>query len=165
MRKNTDIVHDLTNIDYKKLIERTAGNNFKLGDCKVEFDKLFKENPHEFIEQLNRVSRNISLVVHEYKKELDASKVDEIKQQIMHLDESVKAALLASLGIKNGKGKPGTEKSVNQRKVINVTVDGKMYDIKETGNISQELKDLITSKSFDYKGNGRMAFFEKFKTE
>lgn len=165
MSKNTDIVHDLTNTDYKKLIERTAGKNFKLSDCKAEFDKLFKENPHEFIEQLNRVSRNLSLVAHEYKKVLDASKVDEIKQQIMHLDESVKAALLASLGIRNGKGKSTTEKGISQRKVVNVTVDGKVYGIKETGNISAELKELIKSKGFDYKGEKRMKFFDEFKTE
>lgn len=165
MSKNTDIVHDLTNADYKKLIERTAGKNFKLSDCKTEFDKLFKENPHDFIEQLNRVSGNLSLVAHEYKKELDTIKVDDIKQQIMHLDESVKVALLASLGIKNGKGKPGTEKSTNQRNIINVTVNGKVYGIKETGNISAELKELIKSQGFDYKGEGRMKFFEKFATK
>jgi len=165
MSKNTDIVHDLTNTDYKKLIERTAGKNFKLSDCKADFDKLFKENPHEFIEQLNRVSRNLSLVAHEYKKVLDASKVDEIKQQIMHLDESVKAALLSSLGIRNGKGKPTTEKGVSQRNVINVTVDGKMYGIQESGNITAELKELIKSKGFDYKGDERKKFFEKFKAE
>lgn len=165
MSKDTGIVHDLTNTDYKKLIERTAGKNFKLNDCKADFDKLFKENPHEFIEQLNRVSRNLSLVAQEYKKDLDASKVDDIKQQIMHLDESVKAALLASLGIRNGKGKPTTEKGVSQRKVVNVTVDGKVYGIKETGNISAELKELIKSKGFDYKGEKRLKFFDEFKTE
>lgn len=165
MNKNTDIVHDLTNTDYKKLIERTAGKNFKLSDCKADFDKLFKENPHEFIEQLNRVSRNLSLVAQEYKKDLDASKVDDIKQQILHLDESVKAALLASLGIKNGKAKSGTEKSTNQRNIINVTVDGKVYGIKETGNISKQLKELIESKGFQYKGESRMKFFEKFATK
>ncbi|HBQ5898595.1 TPA: hypothetical protein L7619_005475 [Klebsiella variicola subsp. variicola] len=164
MSKNTDVVHDLANTDYKKLIERTAGKNFKLTDCKAEFDKLFKENPHEFIEQLNRVSRNLSLVAHEYKKELDASKVDDIKQQILHLDESVKAALLASLGIKNGKAKSGTVRSTNQREIINVTVDGKMYEIKKTGNISAELKELIKSQGFDYKGEERMKFFDKFES-
>ena len=165
MSKDTDIVYDLTNADYKKLIERTAGKNFKFSDCKADFDKLFKENSHEFIEQLNRVSRNLSFVAQEYKKDLDASKVDDIKQQIMHLDESVKVALLASLGIKSGKGKSTAEKSTNQRNVINVTVDGKMYGIKNTGNISSELKELIKSKGFDYKGDERKKFFEKFKTE
>lgn len=165
MSKNTDVVHDLTNTDYKKLIERTATNNFNLGDCKEEFDKLFKENSHEFIEQLNRVSRNLSSVALEYKKEIDASKVDDIKQQIFRLDKSVQAALLASLGIKSGKGKPSAEKGANQRNVINVTVDGKMYGIKNTGNISSELKELIKSKGFDYKGDERKKFFDEFKTE
>lgn len=165
MSKKIDVVHDLNNADYKKLIERTAGENFKLTDCKTEFDKLFTDNPHVFIEQLNRVSRNLAIVAREYKKELDATKVDDIKQQILHLDESVKAALLASLGIKNGKAKLGTEKSTNQRKVINVTVNGKAYGIKETGNISAELKELIKSQGFDYKGESRMKFFEKFATK
>lgn len=54
MSKKIDVVHDLNNSDYKKLIERTAGENFKLTECKAEFDKLFKENPHDFIEQLNK---------------------------------------------------------------------------------------------------------------
>ncbi|HDT3081301.1 MULTISPECIES: hypothetical protein [Enterobacteriaceae] len=165
MSKKADVVHDLNNADYKKLIERTAGENFKLTDCKNEIDKLFTDNPHVFIDQLNRVSRNLAIVASEYKKELDASKVDDIKQQILHLDESVKAALLASLGIKNGKVKSGTEKSTNQRNIINVTVDGKVYGIKETGNISKELKELIESKGFQYKGEGRLKFFEKFATK
>jgi hypothetical protein len=43
MSKNTDVVHDLANTDYKKLIERTAGKNFKLTDCKAELDKLLKK--------------------------------------------------------------------------------------------------------------------------
>ncbi|HGA2238641.1 TPA: hypothetical protein ACIRVD_000210 [Enterobacter roggenkampii] len=165
MSKKTDVVHDLNNADYKKLIERSAGENFKLADCKTDVDKLFTDNPHVFIDQLNRVSRNLAIVASEYKKELDASKVDDIKQQILHLDESVKAALLASLGIKNSKAKSGTERGTNQRKIINVTVDGKEYAIKETGNISAELKELIKSQNFDYKGEGRLKFFEKFATK
>lgn len=39
-----------------------------------------------------------------------------------------------------------------------------MYEIKKTGNISAELKELIKSQGFDYKGEERMKFFDKFES-
>lgn len=160
-QNDNGIIHDLDVNGYKTLISRASGKNFKLSDSKSDIDKLFKEDADSFIEQLRRLSQNLAMVADEYKKEIDRAKVADLAALINSLNEDARNSLIESLGISPSKGSKAKAKPnvTTKRERVDITVNGKQYKIPVTGNMNQELKDLVSASGLE-----RSAFIEKYKS-
>lgn len=73
------------------------------------------------------------------------------------VDLAVAQAAVQAAGKKVKTAATGSANSYNR---ITVEVDGKRYDMPEKGNMSQELKDLVTASEMD-----REAFIEKYRVK